>query len=308
MSCPPVSCINPSFIDGKCCPVCLSEFDLSTCAKDTCIFLHVCKDNEDGWSPWSEWTYCSATCGRGGQRRGRSCNGIMPFCDGPSVQTRNCVLMKCDRKGKTSLCISDLSQCGAVEVVSCEFYFHFQSATKMDNLYVLVLCLVRTDGNWGHWSPWSACTTTCGEGSITRVRLCNNPPPQKGGRGCTGSARETQPCNNTLCPSEYTAGTNAHANCTVTVAGGWTTWTEWSLCSESCGGGLTSRQRECLNPAPQNGGKRCAGDAVDYESCDKSACSTGTALWLYWAATRSECEQGSPEKERWPFSGPFLNE
>lgn len=28
VSCPPVSCINPSFIDGQCCPVCLSEFGL----------------------------------------------------------------------------------------------------------------------------------------------------------------------------------------------------------------------------------------------------------------------------------------
>uniref|UniRef100_A0AAQ6AKF2 Thrombospondin 2b n=1 Tax=Amphiprion ocellaris TaxID=80972 RepID=A0AAQ6AKF2_AMPOC len=196
VSCPPVSCINPSFIDGRCCP---------------CVFES--KDNKDGWSPWSEWTHCSVTCGRGGQQRGRSCNGIMPSCSGPSVQTRSCTPMKCDRKG-------------------------------------------RADGNWGLWSPWSACTTTCGEGNITRVRLCNNPPPQKGGKGCTGSTKETQPCNNTLCP----------------IAGGWTTWTEWSLCSDSCGGGLMSRQRECLNPAPQNGGKPCAGDAVDYEACNKQPC------------------------------------
>ncbi|MEQ2267549.1 hypothetical protein XENORESO_007469, partial [Xenotaenia resolanae] len=75
--CPPVSCITPSFVDGKCCLVCL--------------------ENEDGWSPWSDWTHCSVTCGRGGQQRGRSCNGING-CAGPSLQTRSCSVMTCDRK------------------------------------------------------------------------------------------------------------------------------------------------------------------------------------------------------------------
>lgn len=36
-----------------------------------------------------------------------------------------------------------------------------------------------------------------------------------------------------------------------------------------------SRQRECVNPAPQNGGKPCAGDAVDYEGCNKQPCPLG---------------------------------
>lgn len=66
----------------------------------------VYKDDEDGWSRWSEWTDCSVTCGRGGQQRGRSCNSIMPSCTGPSVQTRSCMVAKCDRKGKTPLCVS----------------------------------------------------------------------------------------------------------------------------------------------------------------------------------------------------------
>lgn len=59
------------------------------------------------------------------------------------------------------------------------------------------------------------------------------------------------------------------------VAGGWTAWSEWSQCSTSCGGGLISRRRECLNPAPQNGGKPCAGEATDYKACNKQPCPVG---------------------------------
>uniref|UniRef100_A0A3Q2CI55 Uncharacterized protein n=1 Tax=Cyprinodon variegatus TaxID=28743 RepID=A0A3Q2CI55_CYPVA len=134
-----------------------------------------------------------------------------------------------------------------------------------------------SDGNWGLWSPWSACTTTCGEGNITRIRLCNNPPPSKGGKGCTGNTRETKPCNNTLCP----------------VTGGWTAWNEWSQCSTSCGGGLMSRQRECLNPAPQNGGKPCAGEATDYKACNKQPSDGNWGLWSPWSACTTTCGEGN---------------
>lgn len=78
-------------------------------------------------------------------------------------------------------------------------------------------CVLGPDGKWGLWSPWSACTSTCGEGSITRLRLCNNPPPQKGGRGCTDSSMETQPCNNTLCPSEYSSTFLLHMKCSTAI-------------------------------------------------------------------------------------------
>lgn len=63
--------------------------------------------------------------------------------------------------------------------------------------------------------------------------------------------------------------------CLGAVAGGWASWTQWSLCSESCGGGLSSRRRKCSNPAPQNRGKPCAGDSVDYEACNKQPCPKG---------------------------------
>ncbi|XP_019645823.1 PREDICTED: uncharacterized protein LOC109486433 [Branchiostoma belcheri] len=57
------------------------------------------------------------------------------------------------------------------------------------------------DGGWSDWSPWSACSVTCGVGTQTRDRTCTNPPPANGGADCDGLDQETQDCDTeVLCP------------------------------------------------------------------------------------------------------------
>ena len=56
------------------------------------------------------------------------------------------------------------------------------------------------DGNWGSWSSYGKCSATCGTGTQSRVRSCNNPSPSNGGRQCSGSATETQRCLIKECP------------------------------------------------------------------------------------------------------------
>ncbi|XP_006008696.1 thrombospondin-2 [Latimeria chalumnae] len=195
ITCSPVYCAVPSFIEGECCPVCLP------------------KDSEDGWSPWSEWTECSATCGSGTQQRGRSCDATSNPCEGSSIQTRTCSLGKCDHR-------------------------------------------IRQDGGWSHWSPWPPCSVTCGEGNKTRIRLCNSPIPQLGGKECEGSGRETKSCTSIACP----------------IDGNWSPWSPWSSCTATCGGGLRERARTCNSPKPQYGGKKCLGDEKENEICNKVDC------------------------------------
>uniref|UniRef100_A0A3Q3XGH4 Peptidase M12B domain-containing protein n=1 Tax=Mola mola TaxID=94237 RepID=A0A3Q3XGH4_MOLML len=49
-------------------------------------------------------------------------------------------------------------------------------------------------------------------------------------------------------------------------------WGPWQQCSRTCGGGVEFSYRECANPVPQNGGKYCEGQRVQYQSCNTQPC------------------------------------
>ncbi|XP_066534172.1 A disintegrin and metalloproteinase with thrombospondin motifs 8 [Hoplias malabaricus] len=61
----------------------------------------------------------------------------------------------------------------------------------------------------------------------------------------------------------------------VSLDGGWGEWGPWQQCSRSCGGGIMFSYRECDTPAPQNGGKYCEGQRVQYRSCNTQSCGNG---------------------------------
>lgn len=62
--------------------------------------------------------------------------------------------------------------------------------------------------------------------------------------------------------------------CFVLVNGGYTSWTDWSICSRSCGPGITSRHRTCSQPFPSLNGKDCSdiGEAFEQKSCFLKDC------------------------------------
>ncbi|KAM9354598.1 thrombospondin-1 [Pholidichthys leucotaenia] len=114
----------------------------------------------------------------------------------------------------------------------------------------------KQDGGWSHWSPWSSCSVTCGEGVITQIRLCNSPTPQMGGKDCEGEGRQTKACKMPECP----------------INGGWGPWSPWDTCTVTCGGGNQKRKRLCSDPAPQFGGKDCVGEATMFRVCSNQPC------------------------------------
>ena len=60
------------------------------------------------------------------------------------------------------------------------------------------------DGEWGDWESWGDCSATCGGGTQSRSRECNNPPAANGGAECPADdlSSETQNCNPEACPEQ----------------------------------------------------------------------------------------------------------
>ena len=64
------------------------------------------------------------------------------------------------------------------------------------------MCLIfYLDGNWGPWTEYSACSTTCGTGLQIKSRKCNDPAPSIGGLQCDGDFGDVKYCNITSCPN-----------------------------------------------------------------------------------------------------------
>lgn len=115
---------------------------------------------------------------------------------------------------------------------------------------------IPVHGGWSQWSYWRSCSKSCGRGTRTRYRYCNNPEPAYGGRDCSGSNRKSRSCSRRRCP----------------VHGGWSEWSSWQSCSKSCGRGTRIRSRSCNNPLPAHGGRDCSGSDRLSEDCYKPTC------------------------------------
>ncbi|KAM8788221.1 complement component C8 beta chain [Rhynchonycteris naso] len=67
-----------------------------------------------------------------------------------------------------------------------------------------------------------------------------------------------------ICPSGFRGqGCEITLRKNVPIDGRWNCWSNWS----SCSGGQKTRQRQCNNPPPQNGGSSCLGPASETLTC-----------------------------------------
>lgn len=166
---------------------------------------------DGGYTEWSEWGKCSASCGDGLQRRMRNCTNPEPnflgrHCvdDGShNVEIRKCNMGLCPVDGHFSSW-SAFGQCSK----TCSGGVHKRTracqnpknggkncegnSEETESCNSQIPCPVH--GGFSNWSEFTKCSVMCGIGTRTRKRSCTNPAPKDGGKFCNGAVEETHPC------------------------------------------------------------------------------------------------------------------
>jgi len=233
------------------------------------------------WGSWTDYSACSHTCGYGTQARYRYCNSPAPswggaMCSGNHHESRPCHDKACPIDGAWGMWTGFVPcsvTCGsgtqtryrycnsphaAFGGQSCHGESYQHKACYHSGCGGHPVSTVVIDGQWGQWSTFTKCTHTCGGGTHSKYRWCDNPSPSGGGVNCTGSDVATEQCNTGSCPC--TAG-----HCPVD--GGWGSWTAYSRCSVTCGVGNQTKYRYCNHPHAAYGGRFCVGDEYETHSC-----------------------------------------
>jgi hypothetical protein len=144
---------------------------------------------------------------------------------------------------------------------------------------------------YSDWTPFSACSITCGkDGTQTATRTIMQ-SAQNGGKACEGRLVDTQTCNKGACP----------VHCEVSE------WGEWGACSKTCYNGLsnwkwapTQYRTRTVTAKVANGGSVCP-ELRESRPCNHHVlcqvnCRLGT--WGGWGQCTKACGGGSQRRTR----------
>jgi hypothetical protein len=130
------------------------------------------------------------------------------------------------------------------------------------------------------WTPFGECTQECGTGMMKRTRTVKV-TDEHGGSTCP-NLEDTRDCNVHHCP----------VHC-ITES-----WTDYSTCTKTCGGGEQTRSRGVI-VEENHGGDGC-GDLLQTRSCNQHSCSVDCVVsdFSHWSACSATCGGGSQLRSR----------
>lgn len=265
-----------------------TEDDVAVCELSPCPLDCFLED----WAPWSD---CSTSCGNGTHVRTRSLTFAAyggKECVNPQMQdNKACDVAPCPVHcqlsdwtkwtGCSKTCGGGLSSRERTEKVSAMYGGDICSGvTSMDQACNAQPCPV--DCQWGQWTDFDACTTTCGGGKAKRSRIIWV-SPSHGGVECDGSTEDEEICNEHPCPVDCRLGD----------------WSVFTTCSETCGGGVATRSRSIVTPQA-NGGLPCVGETGEELHCNTQACPVDCKLdeWSPWSSCTLTCGGGTMTRQR----------
>ena len=175
---------------------------------------------------------CNSRCGRGYQKRTRSCTNPAPLnggaiCEGQGIQKLACnplcpgtdaIGSQAECKWQPKTLLMRLCVCVFRSTFPCVFLprvfgshlrspacaiciVAISSATPFAQPPSVLVCCVVVDGLWTEWSKWSTCGTEC---THWRRRECSAPTPKNGGKDCEGMVLQSKNCTDGMCmQSEY---------------------------------------------------------------------------------------------------------
>ncbi|XP_068704515.1 uncharacterized protein [Montipora foliosa] len=133
------------------------------------------------------------------------------------------------------------------------------------------------NGGWSSWSGWSGCAAgICAGNQRIRTRTCSKPLPSEDGVYCEGDNAQQMDC---------------------LIDGGYTEWSQWSICENPCGGSVVNRSRTCTNPTPTSDGAPCSGSNFETKlecvsPCPTSPLDGGWGPWTPWTQCSRTCGAG----------------
>nr|XP_039268100.1 A disintegrin and metalloproteinase with thrombospondin motifs adt-1-like [Styela clava] len=228
------------------------------------------------WEDWSEWKTCTKTCGTGVEARTRKCIGGKPSdegCDGKATEERKCNEELCPGWSDWGPFGRCSKTCGGGTQVS-ERQCIGKKCPGEDNKSQV--CNKQLCPVFGKWSNWESCDVTCGGGLSQRRRSCEN--GKIGEIGCEKDKEsEQQKCNTQLCPE-------------------FTSWSDFTKCSVTCGGGTQKATRTCKNG--RVGQEGCIGDTTKTRKCGEDECIGNFGTWSVWTKCSETCGNGIRTRSR----------